>query len=210
MALIGLGLCAQARSTSVTTTDGATYYNVTAEHVYPDGLILEYTIPGGGIGMSKVKFGRLSADQQKQYGYDPAKARDYEAQVAKAQEEYRQECIKRDEAAKSQRANDMVQQDQRERMINDRIDALTRLEQAEARLAEVAPNYGGDNFGSGWGWGGDGFGLVALPNVGRAPRARTDFAPVVTPVPFPTVNVPSTTQQHVRQNVHVPAHSGMR
>lgn len=194
----------------MTTTDGATYYNVTAEHVYPDGLVLEYTTPGGGIGMSKVKFERLSADQQKQYGYDPAKARDYEVQVAKAQEEYRQECIKRDEAAKSQRATETVQQDQRERMINDRIDALTRLEQAEARLAEVAPNYGGDNSGSGWGWGGDGFGLVAVPNVGRAARARTDFAPVVTPVPFPEVNVPNTTRQHIRPNVHVPSHSGMR
>ena len=102
LALIGLGLCAQARSSNLSTTDGVTYNHITAQRVEPDGLYIEYTLPNGGIGMSKVKFSRLSADQQKQFGYDAAKAKDYEAGVAKANEEFRQQCVRQEQAAQTQ------------------------------------------------------------------------------------------------------------
>ncbi len=158
LALIGLGLCVQARSESVTTTDGATYNNITAQRVDPDGLYLEYTLPGGGFGMSKVKFTRLSADQQKQFGYDADKARDYETKVAKANEDYRLECLKWDETAKSQRAAQQAREDQQDKILNDRISALTQLRQAEAHLAQVAPNAAAEGYG--YSWGGDGIGLI--------------------------------------------------
>src|SRR5579862_263584 len=93
LALIALGLCARAQSISLSTTDGATYNHITAQRVDPDGLYIEYTLPGGGIGMSKVKFSRLSSEQQKQFGYEPAKAHEYESQVAKANEDFRQESL---------------------------------------------------------------------------------------------------------------------
>ncbi len=202
LALIGLGFCVQARSESVTTTDGATYNNITAQRVDPDGLYLEYTLPGGGFGMSKVKFTRLSADQQKQFGYDADKARDYETKVAKANEDYRQQCIKWDETAKSQRAEQQAREDQQDKALNERIAALTQLKQAEAHLAQVAPNAAADGYGYGYSWGGDGIGLIAIPQIGRTPRARTDFAPVVTPVPFPEVNIPKTAQQHSHPMIH--------
>src|ERR1700728_2482690 len=94
LALLALGFCAQARSTTLSTTDGATYNNVTTQRVDPDGLYIEYTTSGGGLGMSKIKFSRLSSDQQKQFGYDATKARDYELSVAKATEVNRQESLR--------------------------------------------------------------------------------------------------------------------
>src|ERR1700678_1668743 len=101
--LIALGLCASAWSRSLTTTDGATYNNISTQRVDPDGLYIEYALPGGGVGMSKIKFSRLSADQQKQFGFDATKAREYEAGVAKATEEYRQESLRMEQIAQAAR-----------------------------------------------------------------------------------------------------------
>ncbi len=78
------GLCAVARGENLQTIDGATYQNFTRQRVDPDGLVIEYFPEGGGLGVAKVKFARLSPDQQRQFGYDPAKAGEYEAQSAKA------------------------------------------------------------------------------------------------------------------------------
>src|SRR5580700_8475488 len=101
LALIGLGLCAQARSGNLSTSDGVTYNNITAQRADPDGLYIEYSLPGGGLGMSKVKFSRLSPDQQKQFGYDAGKAKDFEAKVAAVTEDWRQENARLEQAAKA-------------------------------------------------------------------------------------------------------------
>jgi hypothetical protein len=183
VALIALGLCAQARSTSLSTTDGTTFNNVTSQRVDPDGLYIEYTLPGGGLGMSKVKFARLSSDQQKQFGFDAAKARDYEAQAAKAADDYRQEWARMEQAALAQRQAQQDRAVQEEKADNDRIIALAQLKAAEADLARATE--GGGNYG----WGG-GDGLFAIPQVGRhVPPARTQYAPVVTPIPLQSRSV---------------------
>jgi hypothetical protein len=178
IALIGLGLCAQARSATLSTTDGTTYDNVTKQRIDPDGLYIEYKLPGGGLGMSKVKYDRLSADQQKQFGFDAAKARDYEAKVAKANDDFRQDCIRIEQAAQTQRAAQEARVDQEEKAFSERLMAMAQLKEAEADLARATQGNGG--YG---GYGGDG-GLFAIPQTGRAPRASTEYAPVVTPIPF--------------------------
>jgi hypothetical protein len=183
LALIGLGLCAQARSSSLSTSDGVTYNNITAQRADPDGLYIEYTLPGGGLGMSKVKFSRLSPDQQKQFGFDANKARDYEAQVAKANDDYRQQCVRLEQTAQTQKADQQVRADQEEKAFNDRIMAMAQLKEAEADLARATEGNGGYGLS-----GGDG--LFAIPQVGHTPRSGTQYAPVVTPIPFPSRSTP--------------------
>ena len=166
LVLIGLGLCVQARSESLSTTDGITYNNITTQRADPDGVYIEYTLPGGGLGMSKIKFSRLSSDQQKQFGYDANKSRDFEAKVAKAEEDFRQDSIRREQTAQAQRVVEQNREDQQAQVVNDRIMALAQLKQAEADLARAT----GDNGGYGGGFslgGGYGYGLIALPELGN-------------------------------------------
>ncbi|MDB6021290.1 MAG: hypothetical protein JWQ04_1147 [Pedosphaera sp.] len=188
IAVLGLGLCLQARAENLSTTDGITYNDIKSQRTDPDGLYIEYTLPGGGLGMAKVKFSRLSQDQQKQYGYDAAKAKDYEARVAKANEDFRQESIRWDQTAQAQRAARQAQDLEMEKIINDRVIAMTQLNQGQAGPAN---NLGGGDYG--WSTGG---GLIGIPVSGQVPRAKTEFAPVVTPVPFPRLNIPHNTAPH--------------
>jgi hypothetical protein len=69
---------------AITTTDGKTYDHITAQRTDPDGLYIEYAPAGKGLGSAKLKFSRLSADLQKQYGYDADAAKKYEDETYKA------------------------------------------------------------------------------------------------------------------------------
>jgi len=182
-----LALCVQARGSSLSTTDGATYNHITNQRADPDGLYIEYTLPGGGLGMSKVKFSRLSAEQQKQFNFDPAKAHDYETQVAKATDDFRQESIRMEQAASAAR---LVRADRDEKTYNDRLIALAQLQAAQAGSPSIplgGPAYDYSSLGGG-------YGLYAIPRTGRVPPARTTYAPIVTPIPFPRINTPRATR----------------
>lgn len=181
IALIGLGLCFQAGATSLSTTDGTTYDHITTQRTDPDGLYIEYALPGGGIGMSKVKFTRLSADQQRQFGYDANKAKEHMAQVAKANEEFRGESIRWEQLAQAQRAAQQERELEQEKVQTERLMALAELKQAQAS----AP--ANESYGGGYGGGGD---LFGIPTSGRLPKPTTEFAPIVRPVPFPVLNTP--------------------
>lgn len=178
LAFIALGLCAQVRGTSLSTADGTTYNNITEQRVDPDGLYIEYTLPNGGVGMSKVKFSRLSSDQQKQFGFDASKAKDYESKVAKANEDFREESVRVEQASQTRIAAQQARSDQEEKNFNERLIALAQLKTAEAELARATANA---NVGSyGWIGGGD-FPIQTLQH----PVSKTEFAPVVTPIPLP-------------------------
>lgn len=184
-------LCASANAESLSTTDGTTYDNIASKRADPDGLVIEYKLPSGGLGMAKVRFARLSADQQKQYGYDANKAREYEAQTAKATEEWRAEAIKAEQEGRARKAEQLAQENQAETLQTDRIVAMTQLKQAEADLARSSGG-GGEDYGGAFGgyFGGGDFGF-AIPPTGRVPRAKRRLAPIVAPVPFPRLNTPS-------------------
>jgi hypothetical protein len=179
IALIALGLCTPAWSVSISTTDGVTYNNVTTQRVDPDGLYIEYTMPNGGLGMSKIKFSRLSADQQKQFGYDATKARDYELGVAKAAEDNRQESIRMEQIAQAARH---TRDAENERASTSRFIAVSQANAVQSATSDAGGYYT---------WYGGGIGLYALPRLGPAPPAKRVYAPVVTPIPFPRVNSPT-------------------
>jgi hypothetical protein len=121
---------------AITTTDGKTYAHITDQRTDPDGLYIEYTTPGNGMGSAKIKFNRLSADLQKQYGYDADAAKKYEDGAYKAQMDFQAWADKQDAA--SQKARD---------------DAAARDLQEETLMAQMPRQYpvaaGQDNAGSG-------------------------------------------------------------
>ena len=43
---------------ALSTTDGKTYDHISVQRADPDGLYIEYTLPGNGVGSAKVKFTR--------------------------------------------------------------------------------------------------------------------------------------------------------
>lgn len=200
LALLALGLCAPVfAADSLVTTDGTHYDNITYQRVDPDGLYIEYKIPWKGIGMAKVKFNRLTEDQRKEFGIDPARAKDFEAQVAKANEEWRANAQKSEQQALTLRATREAQAIEQESATTQRILAMAQLKQAEADLARAAG--GGGNGGYGYdsgGWVG-----VALPTFNNRPVSDRTFAPIVTPVPFPQQH---TTQSTFRGTTPSPFH----
>lgn len=165
IAVIGLGVCLQAGATSITTTDGKTYNDITSQRVDPDGVYIEYTLAGGGIGMSKVKFARLSEDQQKQYGYNAANAAAYTTAVAKANEDFRQESIRFDQLAAAQRATRQAQEAEMEKVMTDRMIAMAQIKQQQA--AQPVSDFGG------YGYGGD---IIGIPAAGS--NSHNKNAPV--------------------------------
>lgn len=149
LALIGLGLYIQAHSEAISTVDGATYNNVTTKRVDPDGLYIEYGLPGGGVGMSKVKFSRLSPDQQKQFGYNADMAKDFEAKVSKATDDLRQQSIRWDEAAKAEKK--VRQAQETEKVANGPINATAQANQAQSSVGDSPGVYTGYEYGwSSW------------------------------------------------------------
>lgn len=159
LALVGVAFLAQAGAESLSTMDGVTYDNITAKRADPDGLYIEYTPAGGGIGMSKIKFSRLSADQQKQFGYDATKARDYENREAKAMDDWRQDLIRQEQVAKTERQAEEAREDRQDQASTERMVAMAQLTEAQADLARAQ---NGADYGS---YGGGGYGAIAVPEV---------------------------------------------
>ena len=190
LALLGMTLCFSVQSATLTTTDGATYKDITTQRADPDGLYIEYSLPGGGVGMSKVKFSRLSAEQQKQFGFDAAKAHEYETQVAKATEDFRQESLREEQIAQAARR---AREERNDKALNDRLLTQTQWNGAQSTPPADVPGY---NYGWGY-WGG---GRFATPGVRHFIPARRDYAPIVTPIPFPQLNTPRHTSSANRAN----------
>jgi hypothetical protein len=69
----------------ITTRTGVTYKFVRILEAAPDGLEIEFTPPGGGIGMTRIQFKDLPADLQQKYGYDGENAIAYTTERAKEQ-----------------------------------------------------------------------------------------------------------------------------
>jgi hypothetical protein len=176
LALIASSLCAQAQYLNLTTRDGATYTDITAQRVDPDGLYIEYTLPGGGFGVSKIKFARLSRAEQKKFGFDPAKAYDYEEQVAQANEDCSQALIHRYQAERDAR----LQRDrENEAAYGGRMAAIRQLNAAQAAL-ELSS--GGSIIGDGHG--GAGIGYSSQATTGNVTSTQTTYGPAACD-PFP-------------------------
>lgn len=190
--LIALGFCASLNAESLSTTDGATYDNITMKRADPDGLYIEYKLSGGGTGMSKVKFNRLSAEQQKQCGFDAGKAKDFESKVAKATDDLRQESTRLEQAAQVQRAARQARELEEERIQNDRLQAAAQLAQAQGN------NNGGGSFVGGYYYSSVGLYRVAKPIRSSSTNHNVNNGHGIYPgAPFN--NVPANFPQHVKK-----------
>lgn len=183
LVLVTMGLCAAARSESLTTSDGVTYNGITTRRVEPDGLYIEYMPAGGGMGMSKVKFARLSPEQQKQFGYDPDKARDFEARNAKAMEDWRAENARMEQAAKAELQARQALDVQEAKIAADREVALAQLKQGQVQ----APPETGAAFG--WtSYGGWGYAWVGVGHYHHEPTHRQNYKTGFRPIPITAGN----------------------
>jgi hypothetical protein len=178
-----LAISAQAElPATLTTTDGQTYNDVSIVRVEPDGYLINYKPQENAVGMAKIKFTRLSADLQKQAGYDPDKSKKYESEVAKANEDLRQEIARLEQVAKTDRQARQAEDAQHEQLAIQRINALAELKMAEANLAAKG---GADNSGYGGYYGGAV--AYAIPEVDFG--NRSDFRTYYT---SPLNRVPNT------------------
>jgi hypothetical protein len=108
---------------AITTTDGKTYDHITAQRADPDGLYIEYTPAGNGIGTAKVKFARLSADLQKQFGYDADAAKQYESEACKAALAFQAWAERQDAAFQRARAEAASREPQKQVVLVEQIPA---------------------------------------------------------------------------------------
>ncbi len=84
----------------IITTDGVIYDAPKLTRVEPDGLLVEFQPADGGTGLAKLKFAKLPAALQKQFGYDPVKAAGYEEQEKLAQQALTQK-LQQDDVTRS-------------------------------------------------------------------------------------------------------------
>ncbi len=129
--LAALALCIQAQADdhTLSTTDGVTYTGITLQRAEPDGVYIEYALPGGGLGMSKIKFNRLSRTQRYQFGYNRSAARAYQDAVAAANDQTAQELTRWSDTERDARH----QRDaENERAYAGRMAEISRLNAARA------------------------------------------------------------------------------
>jgi hypothetical protein len=135
----------------ISTSDGVTYKGVELLSVKPDGLFVNFRPSGGGMGMATLKFKNLPEDICRQYGYDPEKARDYEAKqergraelVNEMRETFKVACkaaaIHREESYKElkrQQEQRVEMEKERMRLEQERKMAAAQMEQ-ERELAKI-------------------------------------------------------------------------
>jgi hypothetical protein len=134
----------------ITTLDGKVYEKVTLEKVDPDGLLVTYVPTGGGSGTAKLKFRNLPAELQARFGYDPARASDYETARARGEAMWRVDNALWTEQRRAAQAEEATWERQH------RAEAEARLareaEQARLEAASNIPEQGSYYY-PGWGYG---------------------------------------------------------
>jgi hypothetical protein len=84
----------------ITTSDGTLYQDTAKLRVDPDGILVKFQPATGGIGLAKLRFQVLPEDLQKQYGYDPKSAAEFEKQQAQATDHWRSQTAASDAMAR--------------------------------------------------------------------------------------------------------------
>ena len=118
----------------ITTLDGKTYEKVVLDRVDPDGLLVRFAPANGGSGAAKLKFRNLPTELRERYGYDAARAADYEGTQARGEAVWRSENA----AWAEQRQAAQAEQAAWERQM--REEAELRRAEAEQARAEAARN----------------------------------------------------------------------
>jgi hypothetical protein len=179
LAAVRLAIATDAFPT-ITTTDGKTYDHITAQRADPDGLYIEYAPGGKGIGSAKLKFNRLSANLQKQYGYDADAAKKYEDETYKATLTF-QTWADQQEAAHQKALADAAARELQEETI------LAQRMPIPAAPTPVDPGTYGDGssyYDGGWSYGGVGSFNRNNRFTGSTFRGNVPFDQLYTPLGF--------------------------
>ncbi len=121
--------------------DGKVVKTAHLEKVQPDGLLVSYTTTNGSFGVKLFYFENFPESVQKQYGYDPKKAADFEADQKLGNAAVAQQMIEDDKTGKIIAAEREVQEAQieeeyRQKMLQER--AVEAQEDAAAAQQEAA------------------------------------------------------------------------
>ena len=121
----------------ITTLDGKTYEKVVLDRVEPDGLLVLFAPAKGGSGAAKLKFRNLPTELRERYGYDAARAADYEGAQARGEAVWRSENA----AWAEQRQAAQAEQAAWERQMREEAELRrAEAEQARAEAARYAQN----------------------------------------------------------------------
>jgi len=171
----------------IATLDGKTYEKVTLEKVEPDGLLVTFAPVEGGSGTAKLKFRNLPPDLRDRFGYDPARAADYEAARAHGAAIWLAESA----AWTEQRRTALAEQATWERQMRAQTDAriAAEAEQAQIEAARNAqePSYYYPGYYAGWWWPGT-FNSVPRHHIPAAHHNQNHMRPApavgITPSPI--------------------------
>ncbi len=87
--LLSAAVCCSAagkETYEIRTIDGQLYSPASVEHISPVGIDISYTGADGGLKMKRIPFDKLPEALQQEFGYDPAKARAFEAKLRRYQQ----------------------------------------------------------------------------------------------------------------------------
>jgi hypothetical protein len=144
---VALGMALGAAETdSITTRDGTTYTNAAIQRTDPDGIVIEYALRPGSLGIAKLKFANLPDELQKRYNYNPADARIFEQNQA-AGIARRQEEIEQGEIEKKRQSDALMQQRAEEEAAA--LEAKRQQDAANAAAPMETGNWYGDWYSAG-------------------------------------------------------------
>jgi hypothetical protein len=132
----------------ITTLDGKTYEKVTLEKVDPDGLLVVFAPVEGGSGTAKLKFRNLPAGLRERYGYDPARASDYETARARGEAMWSAENALWTEQRRAAQAEEAAWERQLRAQAELRLAAEAEQARADAARNMEEPAY----YYPGWLW----------------------------------------------------------
>jgi len=133
----------------ITTLDGKTYEKVTLEKVDPDGLLVVFAPVEGGSGSAKLKFRNLPAELRERFGYDPARASDYETAQARGEAMWRAESAVWTEQRRAAQAEQAAWERQMRAQAESRLAAEAEQARVDAARNVQEPAY---NYYPGWWW----------------------------------------------------------
>lgn len=132
----------------ITTHEGKTYEKATLVKVDPDGLLVIYVPVEGGSGSAKLKFRNLPAALQDRFGYDAARASDYESAQARGEAAWLAQSAAWTEQRWAAQAAQAAWERQMRAETEARLAAEAERARVEAQLQEPAYNY----YPGWWGW----------------------------------------------------------
>ena len=136
----------------ITTLDGKAYEKVTLERVEPDGLIVSFAPVEGGSGTAKLKFRNLPAELQERFGYDAARASEYEAARARGEATWLAESAAWTEQHRAALAEQATWEKQMRAQTDARLAAESEQARMEAERSAQEPAYYYPGYYAGWWW----------------------------------------------------------